>query len=202
MVSGPRERAERTRPLRKAFQEAIENGDLGAALSASSELLLLDAIGLSRQGRASLDDVYVTTAGLASGATDVLTTLRHEAAHAIARQRGIKDTSRQGRYHNKRFKAIGDELGLVVSCDPPVGWSATTLPASVAATYAETVAPLADALNAYRECEPFGPASGPRKRRDYTLECVCGRRTRDRAKSFSAVAFVCSACSVSSTGSC
>ena len=33
---------------------------------------------------------------------DVLDTLLHEAAHALAAARGIKDTSRQGRYHNKK----------------------------------------------------------------------------------------------------
>ena len=51
----------------------------------------------------------------------------HEAAHAIACQRGIKDTSRQGRYHNSRFKAIAEEVGLDVSRDPEWGWSVTAL---------------------------------------------------------------------------
>ena len=37
----------------------------------------------------------------------------HEAAHALAIRRGIKDTSAAGnRYHNKRFVALAAELGL------------------------------------------------------------------------------------------
>jgi hypothetical protein len=34
----------------------------------------------------------------------------HEAAHGLANTRGVKDTSRQGRYHNKRFRALAEEL--------------------------------------------------------------------------------------------
>ncbi len=34
------------------------------------------------------------------GAADVLGTLLHETAHALAHVRDIKDTSRQGRWHN------------------------------------------------------------------------------------------------------
>ena len=50
--------------------------------------------------------------GLRRTAHDVLGTLLHEAAHALAHARGIKDTSRQGRYHNKHFKTLAEELGL------------------------------------------------------------------------------------------
>ena len=41
----------------------------------------------------------------------------HEAAHALAYARGIKDTSRQGRYHNKHFKTCAEQLGLAVEHD-------------------------------------------------------------------------------------
>ena len=54
----------------------------------------------------------------------------HEAAHTLATQRGIKDTSAAGnRYHNKRFAALAAELGLR-SPDTPdkiTGWSSCTL---------------------------------------------------------------------------
>jgi hypothetical protein len=36
----------------------------------------------------------------------VLGTLLHEAAHALADQRAIKDNSRQGRYHNARYRQL------------------------------------------------------------------------------------------------
>jgi hypothetical protein len=68
----------------------------------------------SWEAAASLSEVFITADGLAGSATEVLGTLVHEASHAIAFQRGIKDTSRQGRYHNKRFKALAEEVGLAV----------------------------------------------------------------------------------------
>ncbi|WP_297495484.1 hypothetical protein [Pseudonocardia sp.] len=42
----------------------------------------------------------------------MLATLLHEAAHALAHVRGIKDSSRQGRWHNAKFKALSEELGI------------------------------------------------------------------------------------------
>jgi hypothetical protein len=38
----------------------------------------------------------------------------HEAAHALAQVRGIKDTSRRGRWHNARFRALAEELRIEV----------------------------------------------------------------------------------------
>ena len=54
----------------------------------------------------------------------------HEAAHALATQRGIEDTSATGnRYHNKRFAALAAELGLRGPDVPDkiTGWSHCTL---------------------------------------------------------------------------
>ena len=65
--------------------------------------------------------------GLRRTPRDVLGTLLHEAAHALADARGIKDTSRQGRYHNTKFKMLAEELGLTVDHDPTIGWSVTTI---------------------------------------------------------------------------
>jgi hypothetical protein len=73
--------------------------------------------------------------GLERGPEPVFATLLHEAAHALADAREIQDTSRQGRYHNLRFRALAEELGLVVTPAPGIGWSATTLPAATAALY-------------------------------------------------------------------
>ena len=55
--------------------------------------------------------------GLARTPREVLGTLLHEAAHALAAARGITDTSRQGRYHNKKYAALAAELGLDVAED-------------------------------------------------------------------------------------
>ena len=53
-------------------------------------------------------EVMISGEGLRRTPEDVLGTLLHEAAHALAHARGIKDTSRQGRYHNKHFKTLAE----------------------------------------------------------------------------------------------
>jgi hypothetical protein len=77
------------------------------------------ADGSDAPGRADrLPEVFVGGEGLARGPAHVLATLLHEAAHALAHVRGIKDTPRQGRWHNARFKALAQEVGIEVSKDP------------------------------------------------------------------------------------
>jgi hypothetical protein len=68
-----------------------------------------------------LPEVFVGGEGLKRGPVNVLGTLLHEAAHALAHIRGIKDTSRQGRWHNARFKALAEELGIEVTKDSRIG---------------------------------------------------------------------------------
>jgi hypothetical protein len=81
-------------------------------------------------------EVLVGGEGLQRGPLDVLGTLLHEAAHGLAQARGIADTSRAGRYHNRRYATLARELGLDVSTVKPIGWSATTVPEQTAAGYA------------------------------------------------------------------
>ena len=54
-------------------------------------------------------EIMISGEGLRRSPRDVLATLLHEAAHALAHARGLKDTSRQGRYHNKHFKNCAEE---------------------------------------------------------------------------------------------
>ena len=153
---------------------AIDDGSLMAELAASAQRLLRSAMLLSWEAAASLSEVLITADGLAGSATDALGTLVHEAAHAIAFQRGIKDTSRQGRYHNKYFKAIAEEIGLEVSRDPERGWSVTALSEPAAVAYRDTLAQLAGTLRASRE-PPLGPSTS---RSGIGLLCECGPRLR------------------------
>ena len=55
----------------------------------------------------------------------VLATLVHEMVHIFCMERGIKDTSNQNRYHNKRFKAEVEKRGMKISYAPSIGWSLT-----------------------------------------------------------------------------
>jgi hypothetical protein len=60
-------------------------------------------------------------------APQVFEVLLHEAAHGLNAARGIRDTSRGGRYHNRLFKTTAEEVGLAVTSLPPYGWANTAL---------------------------------------------------------------------------
>jgi hypothetical protein len=62
---------------------------------------------------------------LGQGGDAVFATLVHEAAHALATARGIKDSSRGGQYHNERYRDLAVELGLDAERSA-TGWSTTT----------------------------------------------------------------------------
>jgi len=70
------------------------------------------AAAASRAWAGAVYRVEVTRAGLLREPAAVAETLVHEATHALARQRSIQDTSRQGRWHNSKFRALALELGL------------------------------------------------------------------------------------------
>ena len=53
-------------------------------------------------------------------------TLIHEMVHFYCHVNEIKDTSRGGKYHNKRFKAEAESRDLIIDYDPRIGWSVTS----------------------------------------------------------------------------
>ena len=58
-------------------------------------------------------ELFVSGECLAEGLRQTLQSMLDEAVHALAHARGVKDTSRGGKYHNKReFVALAGELGL------------------------------------------------------------------------------------------
>ncbi len=130
--------------------------------------------------------------GLARGGQDVFGTMLHEGAHALAREREVKDTSREGRYHNRRFKALAEELGLQVERHEQIGWAVTELGAYAAGEYAPTIAVLERAIVAYRDREQ--PAAGRRSAGAVTASCRCGRRIRIAPSVLRRGAILCGLC--------
>ena len=127
----------------------------------------------------ALPELFVSGEGLKCSPAEVLGTLLHEATHGVAHVREIKDTSRQGRYHNRKFKALGEELGLVLTEDPRIGWSVTQVPPSTASTYTTELEVLTAALVAYRHAEPTIIAGGTTKTTNLAAAaCLCPRRIR------------------------
>lgn len=56
-----------------------------------------------------------------------ISTLMHEMAHLYNLQNNIKDTSRAGVYHNKKFKETAEAHGLIIDFNEHIGWSITKL---------------------------------------------------------------------------
>lgn len=138
-------------------------------------------------------EIMISGEGLRRDANSVLGTLLHEAAHALAAARGIKDTSRQGRYHNKHFKTLAEELGITTGFDGHIGWSITTVPATTAALYADQLAALKTAMILWRRDEILIP----KERRSSNLiaaVCPCGRSIRAAASTLAEAPITCTAC--------
>jgi hypothetical protein len=142
---------------------------------------------------ADCPEVLVGGEGLQRGPTGVLGTLLHEAAHGLAQARRVADTSRQGRYHNRRYATLARELGLEVATQPPIGWSHTTVPEPTADRYAAQLAELATALVLWRRLEQRA-GNGSRARNLLACTCGCGRRIRAAKATLAQAPIVCALC--------
>lgn len=138
-------------------------------------------------------ELFIGGEGLQRGAEGVLATELHEAAHGLAAARGIQDTSRQGRYHNTRFKALAEELGLVVTKSDSIGWSLSELAEGTADRYREPLQQLHEALVTYRRAE-VPAASGSTSSNFNPALCGCGRRIRVTRSVLEMADIVCTAC--------
>lgn len=56
---------------------------------------------------------------------NVVATMIHEMVHLWNIKEGIRDCSRGGTYHNKKFKQAAEQRGLSISYDERIGWSIT-----------------------------------------------------------------------------
>jgi hypothetical protein len=139
-------------------------------------------------------EVMISGEALRLTPAEVLAVILHEAAHALAHARGIKDTSRQGRYHNKHFKTCAELLGLAVEHDQRHGWSASKITGDTETTYADQLDALADAMTLWRRDET---TTGPTVRRNTNLIaaiCPCGRSIRVAASTLAEAPITCQAC--------
>jgi hypothetical protein len=138
-------------------------------------------------------EVLVGGEGLHRGPLEVLGTLLHEAAHGLAQARSIQDTSRQGRYHNRRYATLARELGLEVASVKPIGWSATTVSETTAAGYAGQLEELQAALVLWRRQE-HRIGTGTRSRNLLAAGCGCGRRIWVAKATLAEAPILCGAC--------
>ena len=141
-----------------------------------------------------LTEIMISGEGLRRTAREVLATLLHEAAHALAHARNVKDTSRQGRYHNAKFRACAEEVGLAVEHDARTGWSTTTITPATELAYTAQLQALTAAMTLWRHGET---TTGPKARRNTNLIaaiCPCGRSIRVAASTLAEAPITCQAC--------
>lgn len=101
---------------------------------------IVDAAGTITKDRKP--ELFVSGETLGVGAAKTVQTLLHEAAHALARVRDIKDTSRQRRYHNGEFRKLAEELGLTYPDERPsdtLGYSAMIVTPATREEYADVI---------------------------------------------------------------
>ncbi len=139
-------------------------------------------------------EIMISGEGLRRTPGEVLATLLHEAAHALAHARGLKDTSRQGRYHNKQYKTCAEELGLAVEHDDRTGWSASTISPATEAAYARQLDALAQAMTLWRHGETITGATLRRNTNFIAAICPCGRTIRAAASTLAEAPITCAAC--------
>lgn len=107
----------------------------------------------------SLGDTHVLQVlpdALARHPREVVCQVAHEAAHALAHALGVADTSKRGRYHNSRFRALAEHMGLEWrGGNPPqdVGYADMRLPTEIG----EWAACVAEAAVGHSEWENAGP---------------------------------------------
>lgn len=122
--------------------------------------------------KARAHEVLIAGERIKDGVEGVLSTLLHEAAHAISHHRGVEDTSQNGRYHNRKFLERAEAVGLMCSRGN-AGFNRTELDGGTAERY--DLANLEAACVAFRET-PLRPPS--KSNNLLKAECRCGRKVR------------------------
>lgn len=98
-----------------------------------------------------LAEMFVAGETLAKGAVFTLETMLHEGGHALGGVRCVKDTSRQGRWHNAKFRELCQELGLEwpegKKADPQIGFSDMLITEATKERYAKLLDELEAAIH-------------------------------------------------------
>ncbi|SFL04221.1 hypothetical protein [Streptomyces pini] len=132
--------------------------------------------------------------------------LLHEAVHGIAAARGVRDTSRAGRYHNRRFLAIAEELGLEHPEEPhpSSGFSLVVMKPETRRRYRPVIEKLQRALRAHSVATTTDTSRafrGPAARHGSSgggvrvkAVCDCGRNVRVVPSVLAQAPIMCGAC--------
>jgi hypothetical protein len=148
-----------------------------------------------RDDEARTDEIYISSTILNEGPTSVFHTLLHEATHSLAVARHIEDTSRNGRYHNRKFASLATEMGLIVTEDFSIGTRTTGITPLTQDQYKAPLLILATALRAYQNMQQ----RNKQPTRMLKATCQCGRIIRASLKVMEGAAITCEECGTSFT---
>ena len=147
---------------------------------------------LWKAGEESFHEIMVSANYFERGARAVLGTLLHEVAHSLDLQAGIQGVTGDG-YHNKKFKATAEALGLTISNAQGIGWSVTEVSDECANRWADALALIENALALMADSETAGKTKG-RNKNLKVAQCRCGEKIRLSLKTLELCAPICSNC--------
>lgn len=157
-------------------------------------------------------ELFVAGETLGLGSSKIMEVLLHEAAHALAAARGIKDTSSEGhKYHNRRYADLAMELGLQPPQRPDkiIGFSACEITRDTEKRYATRIRALSAVELPYLAEGPIGnddqeddgqgdegegKPKRPRAGKREAIECACPRRIQVTPKVREGGAIICGTC--------
>jgi len=77
------------------------------------------------QGGEGYREINLSAESLRRPIESVVATLQHESIHHYCELNNIKSVSRNGTYHNSRFRREAEKRGLIIDYDPRIGHSIT-----------------------------------------------------------------------------
>ncbi len=140
-------------------------------------------------GEESFHEIFIAIAK--REAREILGTLLHETAHSIDNQEGVKGTSGDG-YHNQKFKARAEGLGLTITQAKGIGFSVTTVSDECVARWQEAHDLIAQALRLTADND--GGQAKPKGRNKNLLKAVCKCSTIRASASVIAAGVTCDSC--------
>ncbi|GAA3018470.1 hypothetical protein Sfulv_55380 [Streptomyces fulvorobeus] len=144
--------------------------------------------------------LVVSAETLQAGPDAVLEVILHEAAHVLCWARGVQDTASHGAYHNGRFLAAAEEVGLSWPADQPRTGRGYATPSPTEKTldrYRSSLAELEDAIPLVLPHLTIPDATARRRPASrLTLRCGCNEpRKMQMSPTVAAKApVVCGAC--------
>ncbi|MFF4927373.1 hypothetical protein ACFY2H_00410 [Streptomyces griseofuscus] len=135
---------------------------------------------ITESGR--IHELFVSGEALNREPVETMTTLLHEAGHGVCFEKGIKDTSRRGKYHNKKFVKECEALGLTwpegQAPDPTRGFSSVEMRPETVEEYAATIEALGEGRAAWKELglAPADEAKPKSKNTKPKAMCACPDR--------------------------